>query len=96
MKQNRTEAVVMNKLWGLNRLGVPGNFISNVANALLTVSSCKNHKKYFAIKWIISLFRCVKKMQATFTIPFSGSFITKAAPACPSIITISTITIITG
>ena len=71
-------------------------FISNVANALLTVSSCKNHKKYFAIKWIISLFRSVKKMQATFTIPFSGSFITKAATACPSIITISTITIITG
>jgi hypothetical protein len=70
--------------------------ISNVANALLTVSSCKNHKKYFAIKWIISLFRCVKKMQATFTIPFSGSFIMKAATACPSIITISTITIITG
>ena len=41
---------------------------------LLIVSSCKNHKKYFAIKGIISLFRVLKNASDTFHIPFCNFF----------------------
>jgi hypothetical protein len=70
--------------------------ISNVANRLLTVSSCKNHKKYFAIKSIISLFR-PSIMQASNSISSLTSFsFSKGTIACSIITSTATITIITG
>jgi len=49
-----------------------------VTEKLLTVSSCKNLKKYFAIKGIISLFR--GRMQQA-TTSFSSSFLLNRAVA---------------
>jgi hypothetical protein len=45
---------------------------TNVTEKLLTVSSCKNLKKYFAIKSIISLFRAAMQQATT---SLSSSFL---------------------
>jgi hypothetical protein len=72
----------------------PQRFISFDCELLLIVSSCKNVKKYFAIKLIISLFEC-SFMKAINTIFISQRLTSQAiAPIFVTIITITTI--ITG
>jgi len=67
---------------------------TNVTEKLLTVSSCKNLKKYFAIKSIISLFRAA--MQQAATSFMSSILITRTIVAGVISVIIISITGITG
>jgi len=67
--------------------------ITIVTEKLLTVSSCKNLKKYFAIKGIISLFRAAMQRATT---TFSSSFLINRTVAGITSVIIISITGITG
>jgi len=68
---------------------------SKPCQTLLTVSSCKNHQKYFAIKFIISLFRHAMLQAAELT-HNTPTFCVKATVACNFSINSIIVTAITG
>jgi hypothetical protein len=63
---------VISDAWSNPGCADGGEAETNVTKKLLTVSSCKNLKKYFAIKSIISLFRAAMQQATT---SFSSSFL---------------------